>query len=110
MGIESAIIVLAPLTWSMRGDWAHCICVLWPALACTAFLQLSNKPTLATTPRRSGLLTIGPRFGGAIDDAARYFKQACDQVGGDGGGGGALLGRQGVLLPVMSGAAGVPYW
>jgi ATP citrate (pro-S)-lyase len=27
----------------------------------------------------SGLLTIGPRFGGAIDDAARYFKEACDQ-------------------------------
>ena len=26
----------------------------------------------------SGLLTIGPRFGGAIDDASRYFKQACD--------------------------------
>lgn len=26
----------------------------------------------------SGLLTIGPRFGGAIDDAARYFKLACD--------------------------------
>jgi ATP citrate (pro-S)-lyase len=26
----------------------------------------------------SGLLTIGPRFGGAIDDAARYFKQAHD--------------------------------
>jgi succinyl-CoA synthetase alpha subunit/citrate synthase len=26
----------------------------------------------------SGLLTIGPRFGGAIDDAARYFKNACD--------------------------------
>ena len=26
----------------------------------------------------SGLLTIGPRFAGAIDDAARYFKQACD--------------------------------
>ena len=24
----------------------------------------------------SGLLTIGPRFGGAIDDAARYFKDA----------------------------------
>jgi citrate synthase len=30
----------------------------------------------------SGLLTIGPRFGGAIDDAARNFKAACDQVGG----------------------------
>lgn len=27
----------------------------------------------------SGLLTIGPRFGGAIDDAAKYFKNACDQ-------------------------------
>jgi len=26
----------------------------------------------------SGLLTIGPRFGGAIDDAARYFKRAFD--------------------------------
>jgi ATP citrate (pro-S)-lyase len=26
----------------------------------------------------SGLLTIGPRFGGAIDDAARYFKDAFD--------------------------------
>lgn len=26
----------------------------------------------------SGLLTIGPRFGGAIDDAARYFKKAVD--------------------------------
>ncbi|MFN2251017.1 MAG: citrate/2-methylcitrate synthase [Anaerolineae bacterium] len=25
-----------------------------------------------------GLLTIGPRFGGAINDAARYFKEACD--------------------------------
>lgn len=28
----------------------------------------------------SGLLTIGPRFGGAIDDAARNFKAACDQA------------------------------
>jgi ATP citrate (pro-S)-lyase len=27
----------------------------------------------------SGLLTIGPRFGGAIDDAARYFKDARDR-------------------------------
>ncbi|HIB35376.1 MAG TPA: ATP citrate synthase, partial [Dehalococcoidia bacterium] len=26
----------------------------------------------------SGLLTIGPRFGGAIDAASRYFKKACD--------------------------------
>jgi hypothetical protein len=26
----------------------------------------------------SGLLTIGPRFGGAIDDAARYFQDARD--------------------------------
>ena len=27
----------------------------------------------------SGMLTIGPRFGGAIDDAARDFKNACDK-------------------------------
>jgi len=27
----------------------------------------------------SGLLTIGPRFGGAIDDAARYFMEAVKQ-------------------------------
>ncbi|KAJ0035511.1 hypothetical protein Pint_24344 [Pistacia integerrima] len=27
----------------------------------------------------TGLLTIGPRFGGAIDDAARYFKDAYDR-------------------------------
>ncbi|KAG6494630.1 hypothetical protein ZIOFF_042390 [Zingiber officinale] len=27
----------------------------------------------------SGLLTIGPRFGGAIDDAARYFKDAYEK-------------------------------
>ncbi|MBI2669165.1 ATP citrate synthase [Candidatus Woesearchaeota archaeon] len=27
----------------------------------------------------SGLLTIGPRFGGAIDDASRYFKDAVDK-------------------------------
>ncbi len=27
----------------------------------------------------SGILTIGPRFGGAIDDAAKYFKDAHDR-------------------------------
>jgi len=27
----------------------------------------------------SGLLTIGPRFGGAIDDAAKHFKRAVDK-------------------------------
>src|SRR3989338_6242452 len=27
----------------------------------------------------SGLLTIGPRFGGAIDDASRYFKEVSDK-------------------------------
>ena len=27
----------------------------------------------------SSLLTIGPRFGGAIDDVARYFKDAHDR-------------------------------
>ncbi len=28
----------------------------------------------------SGLLTIGPRFGGAIDDAARGFQMAVSKV------------------------------
>ena len=27
----------------------------------------------------TGLLTIGPRFGGAIDGAAKYFKQGLEQ-------------------------------
>jgi hypothetical protein len=36
-------------------------------------------PPLPACSPYSGLLTIGPRFGGAIDDAARYFKQAADQ-------------------------------
>ncbi|MBD3210254.1 ATP citrate synthase [Candidatus Micrarchaeota archaeon] len=27
----------------------------------------------------SGMLTIGPRFGGAIDGAAHYFRDACDR-------------------------------
>jgi len=27
----------------------------------------------------SGLLTIGPRFGGALDDAAKFFTKAADQ-------------------------------
>ena len=26
------------------------------------------------------LLTIGPRFGGVVDDVARYFKDAYDRV------------------------------
>ncbi len=32
----------------------------------------------------SGLLTIGPRFGGAIDGACRYFKEAKDRKNKDG--------------------------
>ena len=38
-----------------------------------------SHPPPPCCPPCSGLLTIGPRFGGAIDDAARYFKQAADQ-------------------------------
>ncbi|URD83821.1 nodal modulator [Musa troglodytarum] len=34
---------------------------------------------ISTISDDRGLLTIGPRFGGAIDDAARYFKDACDR-------------------------------
>ena len=54
----------------------------WPATAFSGLLTI-NPPCcgLNTTspPPCSGLLTIGPRFGGAIDDAARYFKQAADE-------------------------------
>ncbi|GFQ07724.1 ATP-citrate synthase beta chain protein 2 [Phtheirospermum japonicum] len=45
-----------------------------------------EEPTYAGVPMSSiveqglGLLTIGPRFGGAIDDAARYFKDAYDRA------------------------------
>lgn len=65
---------------------------------CPALLQVSYEDVLAKTcfflalfSKRAqlkclfetGLLTIGPRFGGAIDDAARYFKEAYDKVSYD---------------------------
>ncbi|GFP85255.1 ATP-citrate synthase beta chain protein 1 [Phtheirospermum japonicum] len=40
-------------------------------------LPQAGKDTVSSLV--SGLLTIGPRFGGAIDDAARYFKDAYDK-------------------------------
>ena len=46
----------------------------------------------------SGLLTIGPRFGGAIDDAARYFQEACDKVGGGGEAWGVVDNNSGYLV------------
>lgn len=39
------------------------------------FLKILNSLSCVV----SGLLTIGPRFGGAVDDAARYFKDARDK-------------------------------
>jgi len=65
------------------GGWGHA----YTAGSGASTAQLGCKavaPAPRALPSRSGLLTIGPRFGGAIDDAARYFKQACDQVGGCG--------------------------
>ena len=56
----------------------HIMCNIQVAAlrTCAPFYnRAANMPNLC-----SGLLTIGPRFGGAIDDAARYFKQACDQA------------------------------
>ncbi|KAK9182201.1 hypothetical protein WN944_025344 [Citrus x changshan-huyou] len=38
-----------------------------------------SLPRYCTQFIEVGLLTIGPRFGGAIDDAARYFKDAYDR-------------------------------
>jgi citrate synthase len=43
-------------------------------------LPILTAETLKWNSVITGLLTIGPRFGGAIDDAARYFKDACDRV------------------------------
>jgi hypothetical protein len=43
-------------------------------------LPIFTAETLKQSFIITGLLTIGPRFGGAIDDAARYFKDACDRV------------------------------
>nr|TKS14971.1 hypothetical protein D5086_0000036380 [Populus alba] len=38
-----------------------------------------SLPRYCTHFMETGLLTIGPRFGGAIDDATRYFKDAYDK-------------------------------
>ena len=43
-------------------------------------LPIFTAETLKRSFIITGLLTIGPRFGGAIDDAARYFKDAYDRV------------------------------
>ncbi|KAI8031383.1 ATP-citrate synthase beta chain protein 2, partial [Camellia lanceoleosa] len=40
----------------------------------------SNATFPVTAQGSLSLLTIGPRFGGAIDDDARYFKDAYDKV------------------------------
>ncbi|CAI5928495.1 unnamed protein product [Closterium sp. NIES-65] len=45
-------------------------------LPCLSLLMTS---LLALQPVLAWLLTIGPRFGGAIDDAARYFKDAVER-------------------------------
>ena len=45
-----------------------------------SFIQPACNRILNKLIHATGLLTIGPRFGGAIDDAARYFKDAYDRV------------------------------
>ena len=58
------------------------------ASMCNACVKLAGAHNTIVTARAgkdlvsclvSGLLTIGPRFGGAVDDAARYFQDACDR-------------------------------
>ncbi|KAJ6891414.1 hypothetical protein NC651_024802 [Populus alba x Populus x berolinensis] len=49
---------------------------------CTHFMEARAGKDLVSS-LVSGLLTIGPRFGGAIDDATRYFKDAYDKERGD---------------------------
>ena len=58
------------------------------ASMCDACVKLAGAHNTIVTARAgkdlvsclvSGLLTIGPRFGGAVDDAARFFQDACDR-------------------------------
>ncbi|RWR95229.1 ATP-citrate synthase beta chain protein 2 [Cinnamomum micranthum f. kanehirae] len=53
--------------------WSLCLC----AHNTIVTFSKGGKDLVSASSQR--LLTIGPRFGGAIDDAARYFKDAYDK-------------------------------
>jgi len=61
------------LALKVTADHGPCV-----AAAHNAIVTASAGKDL-TAAVASGVLTIGPRFGGAIDDAARYFKDALER-------------------------------
>ncbi len=58
------------LALKITADHGPCVSAAHNAIVTT----MAGKDLTAAVA--SGVLTIGPRFGGAIDDAARYFKKA----------------------------------
>ena len=57
----------------------HSAILLWFSLHSVVVLVFDIHDIQILFFCNPGLLTIGPRFGGAIDDAARYFKDAHDR-------------------------------
>ncbi|XP_054807162.1 ATP-citrate synthase beta chain protein 1-like isoform X4 [Prosopis cineraria] len=77
-GLNAAFLVIAH---TIEEDMHHVLCAdHGPCVsgAHNAVVTARAGKDLVSSPV-SGLLTIGPRFGGAIDDAARYFKDAFDK-------------------------------
>lgn len=68
----------SPVTLSCSGGACVCdVCVKLAGAHNTIVTARAGKDLVSCLV--SGLLTIGPRFGGAVDDAARYFQDACDR-------------------------------
>jgi succinyl-CoA synthetase alpha subunit len=61
------------LALKITADHGPCVSAAHNAIVTT----MAGKDLTAAVA--SGVLTIGPRFGGAIDDAARYFKNALER-------------------------------
>ena len=61
------------LALKITADHGPCVSAAHNAIVTT----MAGKDLTAAVA--SGVLTIGPRFGGAIDDAARYFKDALEK-------------------------------
>ena len=75
-------------TSTQQNIYLNHVFVSWNASVGDAWMRLAGAHNTIVTARAgkdlvsclvSGLLTIGPRFGGAVDDAARYFQDACDR-------------------------------
>lgn len=65
---------MSPETVSEKIIKEHCPCVSATHNAIVAARAWKDLPASVT----AGMLTIGPRFGGAIATAAKYFKGALE--------------------------------